>query len=63
MMPGLLELMPALIVMSVGYPAGVVSVPVFDSKFQVAVAAELVEWIAVAGGVAEIVEHVVPIRY
>jgi len=68
MMLGLLELMPALTVMSVGYLAEVASVPVFDSKFQVAVAAELVEWIAAAaaaaaGGVA-IEEHVVvPIRH
>lgn len=64
MMSGLLELMPALIVMSVGYLAGVASVPVFDSKFQVAVAAELVEWIAAAGGVVAIVELVVvPVRH
>jgi len=52
-------------VMSVGYLAEVASVPVFDSKFQVAVAAELVEWIAAAaGGVVAIVELVVvPVRH
>lgn len=66
MMPGLLELMPALTVMSVGYLAEVAFVPVFDSKFQAAAAAELVEWMAAAaaGGVAAIVEHVVvPVRH
>lgn len=59
-----LEMVPALVVMSVGYLVEAASVPVFDSKSLVVVAAELVEWIAVAGGVVAVVEHVVvPVRH
>lgn len=58
-----LEMVPALVVMYVGYLVEAASVPVFDSKSLVVVA-ELVEWIAVAGGVVAVVEHVVvPVRH